>query len=92
MGPYDSRTYIGKEDGSRAPTLTCMPHTLTPRVRLVVLSHFFRWLFFFRGVASMPYCLVPIFKSSTQECFKLPVKSSIKMKWFCLVTEPSVSR
>jgi hypothetical protein len=56
-----------------------MPHILTPSVRLVVASHFFRWLRFFSGVASYPYCLVPILRSSTQGCFKRPVKSSMKM-------------
>lgn len=62
--------------------LTCMPQTLTPNDLLVVLSHFFLWLFFFAGVASIPYCLVPIFRSNTHGFFSFPVRSSIKMKWF----------
>jgi hypothetical protein len=61
-------------------TLTCMPHTRTPSVRLVVRSHFLRWLFFFADVASMPYWRVPIFRSSTHGCFSRPVRSSIRMK------------
>jgi hypothetical protein len=59
-----------------------MPQTLTPNDLLVVLSHFFLWLFFFAGVASIPYCLVPIFRSNTHGFLSLPVRSSIRMKWF----------
>lgn len=60
-----------------------MPQTLTPNDLLVVLSHFFLWLFFFPRVASIPYCLVPILRSNTQGFLSLPVRSSIRMKWFC---------
>ena len=62
--------------------LTCIPHTRTPSDLLVVRSHFFRWLFFFAGVASMPYWRVPIFRSSTHERLSRPVRSSMRMKWF----------
>lgn len=61
--------------------LTCIPQTRVPRVLLVVRSHFFRWLFFFNGVASQPYCLVPILRSRTHGCFSRPVRSSMKMKY-----------
>jgi hypothetical protein len=37
------------------------------------------WLFFFSGVARIPYCLVPILRSSTHGFLRLPVKSSIRM-------------
>ena len=64
--------------------LTCIPQIRTPSVLLVEVSHFFLWLLFFDLVASTPYCLVPIFKSSTHELFNRPVRSSIRMKCSCL--------
>ena len=67
--------------------LTCMPQTRTPSVLLVVRSHFLRCDFFLAMVASMPYWRVPILRSITQGCFKRPVKSSIRMKWFWRVTD-----
>lgn len=80
---YKGKQHV-KVDSKKA--LTCIPHTRTPNALLVVRSHFLRWLFFFASVASIPYCLVPIFRSSTHECFKRPVRSSIRMKWFWRVT------
>lgn len=59
--------------GSRHPRacsvwakVTCMPHTLTPRVAEVLCAHFFICLAAFSSEASSPCCLVPIFRSRMQ--------------------------
>lgn len=81
--------FVDGGNDDRMYNLTCIPHTRTPSDLLVVRSHFFLWLFFLAVIASMPYCRVPIFKSSTQERFKRPVRSSIRMKCVWRVTDGS---
>lgn len=81
----DLSTTQSLEPADRWRELTCIPQTRVPSVLLVVRSHFFLWLFFFSGVASQPYCLVPILRSRTHGCFSRPVRSSMKIKYSCRV-------
>src|SRR4051794_2254199 len=58
----------------------CMPQSRTPNCWDVVDWHLRRCDFFFFSFASIPYCRVPIFKSSTQGLFIPAVRSSRRRK------------
>lgn len=45
---------------------TCMPQMRTPNCTDVVFAAFTLWLWILAGVASSPYCRVPIFRSKIQ--------------------------